>query len=54
MSKLERIEYYKELVKPYLNDKGWFPDTILGDAIWPLEYCYKQWIGDDLWWSFTP
>ena len=53
MSELETIEFYKEQVKEYMDAEGRFPDTILGDEIWPLSYCYKHWIDDALWWSFA-
>jgi len=50
---LHMLEQHKKDVAEYSNDKGWFPDTILGDEIWPLYYCVKHYIGDDLWWEFV-
>lgn len=47
------VDVYKDRVADYINEDGLFPDIILRDEYWPLFYCEKVWIGNDLWWRFV-
>lgn len=46
MTKQEYIKQqygsYWNIVKYHVDGNGWFPDEILGDAIWPLSNCTKK------------
>lgn len=42
-----------EFVKDYVDENGWFPDSILGDAIWVLSECEREFINNELHWRIT-
>lgn len=42
-----------QFMKDHMDENGWFPDSILGDAIWPLSVCSKTWKNGQLFWRMS-
>ena len=43
----------KASVAQYMDNDGWFPDSILGNSIWVLSYCIKEDRNGELYWKFA-
>lgn len=41
------------LVKKYMDEDGWFPDSVLGQSFWALTYCTRKQVGDEIYWKFV-
>lgn len=44
---------YWSIVKNHVDDDGWFPDSILGESIWVLSICEREYINGQMCWRHS-
>lgn len=51
---MSELDFYKQQMTPFMDNEGWFPDSLLGDSFWVLTYCIKEFMNGELKWRFAP